>query len=111
MCPSDGGASDGGDEIAALVERAFHYRGDVTVRTAEGLDVTGYLFNRDARSEAPWAQLFETDSRREVEILYRDIRDVLFTGRDTAAPNRPADASGATGHDRPEARRRTVTTP
>ena len=100
-----------GDEIAALVERAFHYRGDVTVRTAAGRDVTGYLFNRDARPTARCAQLFETESGREVRILYRDIRDVLFTGRDTAAPRQAADPSGATGHGRPEARRRTDTTP
>ena len=83
---------DGGDEIAALVERAFHFRGDVTVRTAAGADVTGYLYNRDAGADAPWAQLFETGTGRDVRILYGDIRDVLFTGRDTAAPKQAADA-------------------
>lgn len=89
----DGRSERGGGEISALVERAFHFRGDVTVRTAAGVDVTGYLFNRDAGAEAPRAQLFETETGREVEVLYEDIRDVLFTGRDAAAL-KPATPTG-----------------
>ncbi len=98
---SSDGDRDGGDEIAALVERAFHFRGDVTVRTAAGADVTGYLYNRDAGAGARWAQLFETGTGRDVRILYGDIRDVLFTGRDTAAPKPVADVPGPAGGDQP----------
>ena len=105
------GAGDGGDEIAALVERAFHYRGDVTVRTAAGLEVVGYLFNRNDRGEDRRAQLFETETGREVAIAYRDIRDVLFTGRDTAAPRQDTGAPGPVGGSDPEAPGRTATTP
>ena len=104
-------ASDGGDEIAALVERAFHYRGDVTVRTAAGVEVVGYLFNRDDRGEDRCAQLFETGTGLEVAIAYRDIRDVLFTGRDTAAPRQDTGAPGPVGGSDPEAPGRTATTP
>ena len=93
----------GGDEVAALVERAFHYRGDVTVRTAAGTEVTGYLFNRDAGAEAPRIQLFETETGREIEISYGDIRDVQFTGRDTAAPKQAAGAPAPAGSDHPQA--------
>ena len=99
--------SDGGEEIAALVERAFHYRGDVTVRTAAGVEIVGYLFNRNDRS----AQLFETGTGREVEISYRDIRDVLFTGRDTAAPAQAAGEPGRAEGSGPGAPARTATTP
>lgn len=100
-----------GDDIAALVERAFHYRGDVTVRTAAGREIVGYLFNRSARGEDRCAQLFETETGREVAISYRDIRDVLFTGRDTAAPTQAADGPGPAGGSGPEALGRTATTP
>ncbi len=92
-----------GDEVAVLVERAFHYRGDVTVRTAAGTEVTGYLFNRDAGAEAPRIQLFETETGREIEISYGDIRDVQFTGRDTAAPKQAAGAPEPAGSDHPQA--------
>ncbi len=75
----------GADSVAGLVERAFHYRGDVTVHADDGSVVTGYLFNRDSRAGEPFAQLFETQSGREVSLLYRSITEVLFTGRDAAA--------------------------
>ncbi len=73
------------NDVAGLVERAFHYRGDVTIRTDDGGSLTGYLFNRNVRASEPFAQLFETHTGREVSIPYRSIAQVLFTGRDTAA--------------------------
>ena len=75
-------AGSGGAE---LVERAFHYRGDVTVGLDDGGSVTGYLFNRNERVSEPFAQLFETRTGREVSIPYRRISEVLFSGRDVAA--------------------------
>ena len=71
--------------VEELVERAFHYRGDVTIRTIADGSLTGYVFNRDARASESFAQLFETQTGREVRIPYRDIAQVLFTGRDMAA--------------------------
>ena len=111
MSASARGAGDDGHEIAALVERAFHYRGDVTVRTAAGLEVTGYLFHRRAGTEDGCAQLFETGTGREVAISYNDIRDVLFTGRDTAAPRQDAGGPGPGDGSGPEASGRTAATP
>lgn len=73
------------DGVAGLVERAFQYRGDVTVCTDDGSSVTGYLFNRDTRASEPFVQLFETQTGREVSLPYRSITGVLFTGRDAAA--------------------------
>ena len=73
------------NDVAGLVERAFQYRGDVTIRTDDGASLIGYLFNRDVRASEPFAQLFETHTGREVSIPYRSIAQVLFTGRDTAA--------------------------
>ncbi len=76
---------EAGSGVAELVERAFHYRGDVTVGMDDGGSVTGYLFNRNDRVSEPFAQLFETQTGREVSIPYRSISEVLFTGRDAAA--------------------------
>ncbi len=85
-----------GNSVAELIERAFHYRGDVTIRRDDGSSITGYLFNRNARTNEPFAQVFETQSGREVSTPYRGITQVLFTGRDTAAP--PARLSKASRH-------------
>ena len=71
--------------IPELVERAFRYRGDVTLEMVGGGTVTGYLFNRNATGAEPFAQLFEAGTGREVTALYRDIALVRFTGRDAAA--------------------------
>ena len=78
-------SQESGNGVEELVERAFHYRGDVTIATIAGGSLTGYLFNRDARARGPFAQLFETETGREISIPYRDIAQVLFTGRDVAA--------------------------
>lgn len=72
------------DRIAELVERAFHYRGDVTVHTDSGAATTGYLFNRNARAAEPFVQLIETQTGCELSLPYRNITGVLFTGRDAA---------------------------
>ena len=71
--------------IEELVERAFHYRGDVTIRTDDRGSLTGYLFNRNTGASEPYAQLFETSTGQEVCVPYQTITDVQFTGRDAAA--------------------------
>ena len=78
-------SSRSGNDVASLVERAFHYRGDVTVRTVEGLEVIGYLFNRGPSASGSSAQLFEAGTGRQVTIPYGSIADVLFTGPDAAS--------------------------
>ena len=83
--PRDAPRRGAGGEIAALVDRAFHYRGDVTILMAGGDSLTGYLFNRSAHAAEPFAQLFETATGREVAVPYRSIAGVVFSGRDAAA--------------------------
>ena len=84
--PPPHAASQGADgRVEELVERAFHYRGDITVSTDEGGSLTGYLFNRNTSAAEPFVQLFETGTGREVSIPYRTIADVRLTGRDAAA--------------------------
>lgn len=73
------------NDVAALVERAFRFRGDVTITTADGGETTGYLYNRDAAAPEPYAQLFESALGRDVSIPYAAIAAIRFTGRDTAS--------------------------
>lgn len=67
--------------IADLVERAFRFRGDVTLTTADGAEITGYLYNRDGAS----VQLFETATGRDISLPYAALTDARLTGRDTAS--------------------------
>jgi hypothetical protein len=76
-----------GPDLAFVVERAFDYRGDVTVVHRDGHELVGYLFNRDVDVREPFVQMFARDGGESVTIPYADIASIRFTGRDTAAGN------------------------
>ena len=82
----DPGRVDGPD-LAFVVERAFDYRGDVTVVHRDGRELVGYVFNRDVHAPQPFVQMFPRDGGDTVTIAYADIVSIRFTGRDTAAGN------------------------
>jgi len=70
--------------VGEVVDRAFDYRGDVTVLTVNGLELVGYVYNRDAHVAEPFLQMFDADGGSHM-LRYADIRAIRFTGRDTAA--------------------------
>jgi hypothetical protein len=75
------------EEIRVALEKAFDYRGDVTITCKDGSKIEGYLFDR--RSAATLrdslARLYPKNSKDKVAISYADIAALAFTGRDTAA--------------------------
>ena len=73
--------------LAAVVEQAFDYRGDVTLDLDDGRRVDGYLFNRNRDVTEPFVQVFEPGQATASTIPYARIRAVRFTGKDTAAGN------------------------
>lgn len=68
-------------DILALVERAFEYRGTVTVSLRDGSSVVGFVYDR---SPAHVDMYDETASRR-IRLSIQDIADVALTGEDVAA--------------------------
>ena len=74
-------------EIREALEKAFDYRGDITITRKDGTKVEGYLFDR--RSGASLAESFvriiPSNSKTKENISYGDIAALKFTGRDTAA--------------------------
>ncbi|MBI4638060.1 MAG: hypothetical protein HY727_17120 [Candidatus Rokubacteria bacterium] len=73
--------------LAEVIDRAFDYRGDVTVVTADGTEMVGYLFNRDRDVREPFIQIFDRSGSGPHTIPYARIRTIRFTGKDTAAGN------------------------
>ncbi|HEX9821729.1 MAG TPA: hypothetical protein VGD07_19175 [Methylomirabilota bacterium] len=73
--------------LAEAVDRAFDYRGDVTLALADGRQLDGYLFNRNADVAEPFVQMFERSGGGPITIPYARIRAIRFTGKDTAAGN------------------------
>ena len=80
-----GMASD--EEIRIALEKAFDYRGDVTITRKDGSKVEGYVFDRRTGRTLveSLVRLFPKDSNQKIAIPYSEIAALAFTGRDTAA--------------------------
>src|SRR6476620_5730957 len=75
------------EDIRQALEKAFDYRGDVTITRKDGSKVEGYVFDRrTGKTLADSAvRLFPKDSDSKISIAYSDIAALCFSGRDTAA--------------------------
>ena len=78
-------ASD--EEVRQAFEKAFDYRGDVTITRKDGVKVEGYIFDRRTGTtlKDSCVRLFPKDKNEKISIAYADIAALVFTGRDTAA--------------------------
>jgi hypothetical protein len=75
------------DELRAALEKAFDYRGDVTLTLKNGDVVHGYLFDRrtGASLKESVVRLYPKNSDEKVSVSYAEIGALAFSGRDTAA--------------------------
>jgi hypothetical protein len=74
-------------EIREALEKAFDYRGDITITKKDGSQVVGYLFDR-RRGEAladSFVRLIPSNEKIRVSVAYSEIAAIAFSGRDTAA--------------------------
>jgi hypothetical protein len=72
-------------ERNAALDQALDYRGDVTIHTADGRTIEGYIFDRRGNVPDPYVRLIPKDSDQRVKIPYKDIARLVFSGKDTAA--------------------------
>jgi hypothetical protein len=75
------------EEIHQALEKAFDYRGDVTLTLKDGRQINGYVFDRrSGKTLADSAvRIIPATERTKLTIPYSDIVALAFTGRDTAA--------------------------
>jgi transcriptional antiterminator Rof (Rho-off) len=75
------------NDIHDALEKAFDYRGDVTITCRDGTRVEGYVFDRRRGSSLnnSFVRLIPKNSAEKIAIAYADIAALAFTGRDTAA--------------------------
>lgn len=78
-------ASD--EDLRQALEKAFDYRGDITITRKDGAKIEGYLFDRRSGKTLSDSQvrLYPKNSSEKITIPYSDIAALAFTGRDTAA--------------------------
>ncbi|HEY5056473.1 MAG TPA: hypothetical protein VII58_09945 [Acidobacteriaceae bacterium] len=77
----------GDAEVREALEKAFDYRGDITITRKDGSTVQGYLFDRKngATLADSYVRVMPADGAGKVRIAYSEIAALAFTGRDTAA--------------------------
>ena len=78
-------ASD--EEIRLALEKAFDYRGDITITLKNGEKVEGYIFDRRTGKTLgdSAVRLYPKSGNEKVSITYAEIAALAFTGKDTAA--------------------------
>lgn len=77
----------GEEELRQALEKAFDYRGDVTVTRKDGARIEGYIFDRRTGKTLSDSvvRLYPKDSAQKISIPYSEIAALAFSGRDTAA--------------------------
>jgi hypothetical protein len=75
------------DELRIALEKAFDYRGDVTLTLKNNTRIEGYIFDRvtGPSLSSSFVRVLPKDSSPRVKISYAEIAALAFTGRDTAA--------------------------
>src|ERR1700689_2876409 len=78
-------ASD--DDLRQALEKAFDYRGDVTLTLKSGERIEAYIFNRlsGATLADSFVQYFTPAASEKRKISYADIARLEFSGKDRAA--------------------------
>ncbi len=77
------------EEIRGAFDKAFDYRGDLTLTLKDGRSIEGYIFDRRAKSESLDECVVrimpKNDGAVRMTIRYSEIAGLAFSGRDTAA--------------------------
>jgi hypothetical protein len=74
------------DEIRTALEKAFDYRGDVTLTLKDDSKIEGYVFDRRGGGSLAECsvRILPKDQDEKRIIRYSEIARLEFTGRDTA---------------------------
>src|SRR5262249_16868984 len=75
------------EELRLALEKAFDYRGDITVTLRDGSKIEGYIYDRTAGSTLAnsFVRVIPSDSSPRRKVAYADIAALAFSGRDAGA--------------------------
>ncbi len=75
------------EDVRSALEKAFDYRGDVTITTKDGERIEAYVFNRTTGATLPesYVQYFSPKSPGKLKLSYAAIARLEFSGKDRAA--------------------------
>ena len=75
------------EEIRAALEKAFDYRGDVSITLKSGEKIEAYIFNRQSGASLAdsYVQYFTPSAPEKRRLSYAEIARLEFSGKDRAA--------------------------
>ena len=75
------------EDLRNGLEKAFDYRGDITVTKKDGAVIEGYLFDRRSgvTLHDSYVRVMPPGTTDRIKIRYSEIVGLAFTGRDTAS--------------------------
>jgi tRNA splicing ligase len=75
------------DELRAALEKAFDYRGDISLTLKSGEKIEAYIFNRHTGASLAdsWVQYFTPSAPEKRKVSYAEIARIEFSGKDRAA--------------------------
>jgi hypothetical protein len=75
------------NDVRNALEKAFDYRGDVTITTRAGERIEAFIFNRHtgATLADSYVQYFAPNVAGKQKLSYADIARLEFSGKDRAA--------------------------
>ena len=75
------------EDIRQALEKAFDYRGDVTITRRDGTKLEGYVFDRRTGSSLSdsFVRIIPSNARERLSVPYSDIAALKFSDRDPAA--------------------------
>jgi len=78
-------ASD--EDLRDALEKAFDYRGDITITTKDGRRFEAYVFDRQTGKtlQESFIRYFEPNVNGKQKLSYADVARLEFTGKDRAA--------------------------
>ena len=71
-------------DLVDAIEKAFDYRGDVTIVLKTGEKVVGYIFNRDHEAKEPHLEYYPRGVDEQKSLKYSEIAGLEFSGVDPA---------------------------
>ena len=74
-------------DIRAVIEKAFDYRGDVTLTLKSGERIEAFIFNRKTGTTLAdsFVQYFTPNAPEKRSVSYAEIARLEFSGKDRAA--------------------------
>ncbi len=75
------------EDLRIALEKAFDYRGDISLTFKNGEKVEAFVFNRQTGTglSDSWVQYFASNALDKRKASYADIARIEFSGKDRAA--------------------------